>query len=110
MDTYAPTINSNSQGYGRFFLSFGNKTAAGEISDQPASYKAWYMEGSVHILGTNPGTGISLYDVNGRLIHQTQSDTQQLLSIPLSKSHNGVYIVKIMDAKGPVVLKVPVMN
>jgi len=109
-DVYTATI-SESQGYGRFTLTFSSTTDVDDLLSGEPHFKAWYSNGSIYISGEIDGTGeATVYDINGRkvAIHQLSNSVRNQIDAPTGAS--SLYLVRISDSKRSEVLKVPVVG
>lgn len=107
-DVYTTSITDQSQGYGRFTLTFSSTT--GIDNNSVSTLKAWYNKGYIYINGQLDGAGeATIYDINGRKLaeHPLTDSFQNKISAP--EGTGSIYLVKIKDSKRSEVLKVPVV-
>ncbi|MEZ5104271.1 MAG: T9SS type A sorting domain-containing protein [Draconibacterium sp.] len=105
-DIYTTTIDET-QGYGRFTLTFSNTTVVDDILNSQSKFRAWYNNGAITILGEITGESeVTVFDVQGRKLasERLTSSNQNRIEVPQATS--GVYLVWVKDVNRSEMVKV----
>ncbi len=106
-DTYTTTASPETNGYGRFTLTFSSVTGVEDLLAKPQTYRAWYSNGQITISGETRGKATAeIYDLQGRKLaaHQLRSTNFNRIEAPQGSS--GIYLLRIKDSGRTEVLKV----
>jgi hypothetical protein len=96
-DSYKVTLDKNTTGIGRFYLSMGGDMALSVIKPQAETkYTASFMNDRIVLNGAvEPGTKASLFDICGRKLADYQLENTNRNEIPVSGLNQKVYLLKI---------------
>jgi len=106
-DVYTTIVNAESNGYGRFTLTFSSVTGIDDLLLTPQPYRAWYSNGQITISGEIEGDATAeVYDIQGRKLATHRLESTNLNRIEAPQGSSGVYLLKIKNSGRAEVLKV----
>ena len=106
-DVYTTTVNAESNGYGRFTLTFSSVTGIDDLLLTPQPCRAWYSNGQITISGEIEGDATAeVYDIQGRKLAVHRLESTNLNRIESPQGSSGVYLLRIKDSGREEVLKV----
>ncbi|MBN2636892.1 MAG: T9SS type A sorting domain-containing protein [Prolixibacteraceae bacterium] len=106
-NVYTTTTSSETNGYGRFTLTFSSVTGVEDLLSTPQTYRAWYSNGQITISGETKGKATAeIYDLQGRKLAIHQLKNTNLNRIEAPQGSTGIYLLRIKDSGRTEVLKV----
>ena len=89
-------------------ISISNPTSNEAISHTPDIQASYTPSGYIEVTSSDDIKAVSLYDICGRLLHKTRTDSGYFMSLPATQYAKGVYLVEVSTTTGKGVRKVSI--